>query len=167
MLWIINSRPGRSTPLFSIPRHSARCAPLPAHAAGTFKRCSELLPLECRRRGAAELPSPKRPDKPLTRQTGRLIQRLRRASGMSQEEFAAQCGLHRTYIGALERGEKTMTIETANNVAQTLGLTLGQFFTALEQMQDGRGAPPCADTNEQNGASDGQSGKQANPSNIR
>jgi transcriptional regulator with XRE-family HTH domain len=86
---------------------------------------------------------------------------------MSQEEFAAQCGLHRTYIGALERGEKTMTIETANNVAQTLGLTLGQFFTALEQMQDGRGAPPCADTNEQNGASDGQSGKQANPSNIR
>lgn len=51
---------------------------------------------------------------------------------LSQEEFADQCGLHRTYIGAIERGEKTVTIETALKLAKALNLTLSQIFAALE-----------------------------------
>ena len=40
-------------------------------------------------------------------------------------------GLHRTYMGAIERGEKTMTLETAKKVIGALGLTLGQFFQQI------------------------------------
>jgi transcriptional regulator with XRE-family HTH domain len=71
-------------------------------------------------------------EEPLAVRLGRLIRRLRLEAGMSQEEFAEQCGLHRTYIGFIERGEKTITIETANKLAQALGLTLAQLFKELE-----------------------------------
>lgn len=71
-------------------------------------------------------------EKPLAMRLGVLIRQLRLKAGMSQEEFAALCGLHRTYIGFIERGEKTITIETANKIAQALGLTLAQLFTELE-----------------------------------
>ncbi len=71
-------------------------------------------------------------EEPLAVWLGRLIRRLRLEAGMSQEEFAEQCGLHRTYIGFIERGEKTITIETANKLAQALGLTLAQLFKELE-----------------------------------
>lgn len=71
-------------------------------------------------------------EEPLAVRLGRLIRRLRLDAGMSQEEFAEQCGLHRTYIGFIERGEKTITIETANKLAQALGLTLAQLFKELE-----------------------------------
>ena len=71
-------------------------------------------------------------EEPLAVRLWRLIRRLRLEAGMSQEEFAEQCGLHRTYIGFIERGEKTITIETANKLAQALGLTLAQLFKELE-----------------------------------
>jgi len=51
---------------------------------------------------------------------------------MSQEDFADRCGLHRTYIGSIERGEKTITIETANRIARALGIPLSQIFLLLE-----------------------------------
>lgn len=71
-------------------------------------------------------------EKPLAVRLGVLIRQLRLQAGMSQEEFADLCGLHRTYIGFIERGEKTITIETANKIAQALGLTLAQLFMELE-----------------------------------
>jgi transcriptional regulator with XRE-family HTH domain len=70
---------------------------------------------------------------PLAKQIGMLIRRLRLRAGLSQEEFADRCGLHRTYVGCIERGEKRITIETADKVAQALGLTLAGFFSALEK----------------------------------
>lgn len=51
---------------------------------------------------------------------------------MSQEEFAYRCGLHRTYIDSVERGEKAITIETAQKIFKALGVTLSQFFRRLE-----------------------------------
>lgn len=70
-------------------------------------------------------------DKALTRKVGEEIRRLRRAADFSQEKFADECGLHRTYMGAIERGEKTMTLETAKKVISALGLTLGQFLQQI------------------------------------
>ena len=52
---------------------------------------------------------------------------------MSQEAFADHCGLHRTYIGSIERGEKTVTIGTANKLACALNLSLSQLFQKMEQ----------------------------------
>ena len=71
-------------------------------------------------------------NRPLATRVGAIIRKLRLDAGMSQEDFADHCGLHRTYIGCIERGEKTITIETADKVAQSLGLTLGQLFQELE-----------------------------------
>jgi transcriptional regulator with XRE-family HTH domain len=72
-------------------------------------------------------------DKSLARRLGELVRRLRQEAGMSQEKFALRCGLHRTYMGQIERGEKTVTIETANKLAQGLGLSLSELFTYLER----------------------------------
>ncbi len=71
----------------------------------------------------------------LTVQFGVLIRRLRMERGLSQEEFARRCGLHRTYIGSIERGEKTVTIETADKLAKALGTDLGNLFVLLEEAE--------------------------------
>lgn len=71
-------------------------------------------------------------DKPLAEEIGALIRQLRMAAGMSQEEFADRCGVHRTYIGSIERGEKAITVETANKIVNALGMSLSQFFRRLE-----------------------------------
>jgi transcriptional regulator with XRE-family HTH domain len=76
-------------------------------------------------------------DVSITQQFGLLIRKLRRRSGYSQEAFAEQCGLHRTYIGAIERGEKTVTIETANKLAHALSIPLSQLFLHLEAQIEG------------------------------
>ncbi|MDB5801069.1 MAG: transcriptional regulator [Rhodocyclales bacterium] len=50
------------------------------------------------------------------------IRRRRLALGWSQEEFAEQAGVHRTYIGMLERGEKNVTIYNIEKIALALGV---------------------------------------------
>ncbi len=64
---------------------------------------------------------------------GRLIRRLRTEAGHSQEVFAELCELHRTYIGAIERGEKSVSIDTADKLAIALGLHLWRLFQQMEQ----------------------------------
>lgn len=52
------------------------------------------------------------------------IRRLRAERRWSQEGLADQCGLHRTYIGAIERGEHNVTLETLERVATALGVAV-------------------------------------------
>jgi transcriptional regulator with XRE-family HTH domain len=52
------------------------------------------------------------------------IKRLRQAQGLSQEALADKAGLHRTYIGAVERCERNITLFNANRIAQALGKSL-------------------------------------------
>jgi transcriptional regulator with XRE-family HTH domain len=66
---------------------------------------------------------------------GNLIRELRQEKGLSQEEFASLCKLHRTYVGALERGEKNMTISTAMKITRVLGISLSAFFAKLEKAE--------------------------------
>lgn len=56
---------------------------------------------------------------------------MRARKGWSQEEFAAVSGLHRTYIGAVERGEKNLTISTLHTLAKTLDTTISQLFRGI------------------------------------
>jgi transcriptional regulator with XRE-family HTH domain len=71
-------------------------------------------------------------DENLAKNIGNLVRHLRLELGISQEAFADLCDLHRTYIGSIERGEKTITIETANKLANAFGLSLSEFFKNLE-----------------------------------
>ncbi len=52
------------------------------------------------------------------------IKRLRLAKGISQEALADLAGLHRTYVGAVERGERNITLINANRIAEALGAKL-------------------------------------------
>lgn len=47
---------------------------------------------------------------------------------MSQEELAARAGVHRTYVGMIERGEKNVTIITMIKLATALGTKLKDFL---------------------------------------
>jgi transcriptional regulator with XRE-family HTH domain len=51
---------------------------------------------------------------------GQNLKRLRRETGWSQEEFAFECGIHRTYISGLERGVRNPTITVLDKVAKAL-----------------------------------------------
>ena len=72
----------------------------------------------------------------LTRRFGELVRKLRSEQGFSQEGFAYRVGLHRTYVGQIERGEKNVTILTANKLAKALGITLTSMFAELERGSD-------------------------------
>jgi transcriptional regulator with XRE-family HTH domain len=69
----------------------------------------------------------------LAKRFGAVIRRLRNDAGLSQEDFADACDLHRTYIGAIERGEKTVTIETADKLARALQIPISRLFQYLEE----------------------------------
>lgn len=50
------------------------------------------------------------------------IRKIRKSNGLSQEKLADLCGLHRTYIGSVERGERNITIENLDRIAHALGV---------------------------------------------
>lgn len=71
-------------------------------------------------------------NKALAHKFGTTVRRLRLEAKMSQEEFADRCGLHRTYIGLIERGERIVTIDTVSKLASTLNISIAQLFTHME-----------------------------------
>jgi transcriptional regulator with XRE-family HTH domain len=72
----------------------------------------------------------------LARRFGELVRRLRQEKGYSQEEFSFRVGLHQTYVSSVERGERNVTIQTADRIAKALGTTLADLFGELEQGSD-------------------------------
>lgn len=63
---------------------------------------------------------------------GLAVRRLRTRAGYSQEGFAAACKFHRTYIGAIERGEKNVTIDSIERIARTLKISVLDLFRETE-----------------------------------
>ena len=56
----------------------------------------------------------------LQRTLGRNLRTYREARGLSQEEFALVLGVHRTYMGGVERGERNLTLKSVERIAATL-----------------------------------------------
>lgn len=48
------------------------------------------------------------------------IRQLRKEAGLSQERLADLCGLHRTYIGSIERAEQNVSIDNIGKIAKAL-----------------------------------------------
>lgn len=69
----------------------------------------------------------------LRRQIGERLRELRvRAEITSQEKLAARAGVHRTYVGRLERGESGVTIEALAAILAPLGVGLREFFLPFQ-----------------------------------
>jgi len=62
---------------------------------------------------------------------GDKIREERTRRGLSQEELAFRAGLHRTYIGMIERGEKNITLCNIAKLADALDLPIRDLFPAL------------------------------------
>jgi transcriptional regulator with XRE-family HTH domain len=81
----------------------------------------------------------------LLKRFGQRIRQLRHEKGLSQEAFADACGVHRTYMGHLERGEKNVSFRSILRIADALGITLSEFFADL---QNGESAGKSSGPNE-------------------
>ncbi len=68
---------------------------------------------------------------PLLAELGNYLRKVRERRGLSQEAFAFQCGLHRTYIGAVERGEYNVTLLTLRRITDALGVSLQDAIGSL------------------------------------
>jgi transcriptional regulator with XRE-family HTH domain len=66
----------------------------------------------------------------LLRRLGQVISTLRTQTGYSQERFGFAIGVHRTYMGHLERGTANPTVKILHLVAQGLGVSVSDLFTA-------------------------------------
>ncbi len=71
-------------------------------------------------------------DEPLVR-LGANLRRAREKRGWSQEELAHRCGVHRTYVGSVERGEYNVTVLTLRRMTRALGMTLQDAIRGASQ----------------------------------
>ena len=62
---------------------------------------------------------------------GQRVRELRIKAGLSQEAFAEKCGLDRTYVGGIERGERNVALRNINEIARGLGLSLTELMRSL------------------------------------
>ena len=56
----------------------------------------------------------------LQRNFGRNLRAYRKTRGLSQEAFAEQLGVHRTYMGGVERGERNLTLRSVERIANRI-----------------------------------------------
>jgi ribosome-binding protein aMBF1 (putative translation factor) len=67
----------------------------------------------------------------IQKKLGKKIADLRKKRGFSQESFADECQFHRSYMGALERGEKNVTIAMLVRVTRALKISLSELFKGI------------------------------------
>ena len=62
---------------------------------------------------------------------GKAVRKKRHKLGVSQEEFADICGLDRTYIGGIERGERNVALINIDKIARALDLSLSELLKGI------------------------------------
>lgn len=71
----------------------------------------------------------KAPPSKLRRVVADNVRRLRLGLALSQEGLAAEAGLHRTYIGAIERAERNLSLDNIERLAQALRVSPAELLT--------------------------------------
>jgi transcriptional regulator with XRE-family HTH domain len=64
---------------------------------------------------------------------GCAMRKFREESGVSQEKLALVCGIHRTYIGSVERGERNISIQNMARIATALKIPLSKIVLEMER----------------------------------
>ena len=68
----------------------------------------------------------------LQRRVGRNLRAYREQQGLSQEAFADAVGVHRTYMGGLERGERNLTLKSLERIANLIEVDPLQLLKAVD-----------------------------------
>lgn len=68
------------------------------------------------------------------RALGRAVRQLREAQHLSQEQLAGRCGLHRTYVGGIERGERNVSFTNLLRLARALSVTPSRLLADAERL---------------------------------
>lgn len=66
------------------------------------------------------------------RQFGIRVRALRESQGLSQEQLGERCGLHRNYVGGLERGEYNPTLFSMARIARALGVSISDLVSDVK-----------------------------------
>jgi len=77
----------------------------------------------------------------LQKALGKRVRELRLRAGYSQEAFADHCGVHRTFMGTIERGETNLSLQNLARLAAGFGITLSKLLSGVERQAEklGRG----------------------------
>jgi len=67
----------------------------------------------------------------IRRRFGWAVRKRRERLGVSQEEFAEMCSLHRTYMGGIERGERNVSLVNIQKIARALKIRLSELFRGV------------------------------------
>lgn len=62
---------------------------------------------------------------------GRTVRSFRKAAGLSQEMLARKSGVHRTYVGSIERGEANVTLATMVRLALALEVSVADLVSSI------------------------------------
>ncbi len=73
---------------------------------------------------------------PLKLQLAQTIRALRSAAGFSQEGFAAEINVHRTFMSSIERGKTNVSLETLERLAEGLDMHVWQLIRRAEASPD-------------------------------
>ena len=67
--------------------------------------------------------------KSIEKRFGVRVRALRMAKGLSQEELAFRAGVHRTYLGGIERGGRNPSLKNITTIAKALEISLSELFS--------------------------------------
>ena len=67
-------------------------------------------------------------ERKIGRVLGKKVQRLRKAEGFTQEQFAEYIGISRTHIGHIEQGRKSPSLEVIDKIAKKLKVRVSDLF---------------------------------------
>jgi XRE family transcriptional regulator, regulator of sulfur utilization len=70
--------------------------------------------------------------KDIQRTLGSRIRKLRKARDWSQEDMAEASGMHWTYIGQVERGERNLTLQSIKSIAHAFDLKISELFRGVD-----------------------------------
>lgn len=81
----------------------------------------------------ARIPAPAEERSPFLTAFGQTVRRYRKEKGFSQEAFADVCGVDRSYMGGVERGERNIALVNVEKIIRALGMQPSEFFKGLDK----------------------------------
>lgn len=87
----------------------------------------------------ARTPPPPEDRQPILLAFGAAVRQYRKGKGLSQEAFADECEIDRSYMGGVERGERNIALINVEKIISALGLQPSEFFKALDKPANGGG----------------------------